>query len=109
LQADQEKQLASRPNQRVYDDGISGVSLTEYNKGKKSSTVKIVTTAKIGPSIDEAEVKNMVKGKIYGDAQSILEDIDGLNSVDIQFSYFWVTRIPGSDDKISVEFRLQDE
>ena len=108
LNSELEKQIANSPNQKVYDDGINSVSLTEYDKKADSATVKIVTTAKTGPSISEADIKAKVKGKIYGDAQAALESINGVVSADAKFSYFWVRTVPNDDSKISVEFKLQD-
>jgi hypothetical protein len=101
--------LAGKTDQRVYDDGISKVKLSGYEKVGDTSTVKIISTGQIGPKIDEAQIKNQVKGKIYGEAQASLEAIDGISSVDVQFSYFWVRTIPNNTDKISVEFKLENE
>ena len=66
------------------------------------------STGQIGPKIDEAAIKEQVKGKIYGEAQSTLQAIDGVSNVDIQFSFFWVRTVPNNVDKITVEFNLQN-
>jgi len=50
-----------------------------------------------------------VKGKIYGEVQQSLESIDGVKEVDVQFSYFWVRTIPNAIDKITIEFKLENE
>jgi len=109
LNADLEKQIAGKDSQRVYDNGISKVNLSGYVKTGDVSTVKIVSTGQIGPKIDEAQIKDQVKGKIYGEVQSSLESISGISNVDIKFSFFWVTRVPSNPDKISVEFKLENE
>jgi hypothetical protein len=109
LKADLEKQLAAKTDQRVYDDGISKVRLSGYEKIGEMSTVKIISTGQVGPKIDEAQIKDQVKGKIYGEVQQTLEAIDGISSVDVQFSFFWVRTVPNNVDKITVEFKLENE
>lgn len=109
LKANLEKQIVGKDNQRVYDDGISKVKLSGFTKTGDVSTVKIVSTGQIGPKIDEAAIKQQVKGKIYGDVQSSLESINGVDNVDVQFSFFWVHTVPNNIDKIDVEFKLQNE
>lgn len=99
-----DQQLENRDNQRAYDDGIDDVRANNYRKDGDTETVTLVTTAQIGPNVDEAQVREAVRGKIYGDAQAALESIDGVSSVDVQFSYFWVRTVPSDDAKITVEF-----
>ena len=103
------KQLAGTTNQKIYNDGVDTVKLQGYSKSDTSTTVKIVGTGQIGPSIDEAAIKEQVKGKIYGEVQSSLVSISGIDSVDVKFSYFWVTKVPNDANKISVEFNIQHE
>lgn len=103
------KQLENEATQRIYDDGIDEVSLSGYLKTDNSETVTIATNGSIGPNIDQDFVKNVAKGRSYGDVQYELGRINGVNDVDVQFSYFWVRTVPGSDNKIEVEFKLEDE
>jgi hypothetical protein len=109
LQADLEKQIAGKTSQRVYDTGIDNVKLSGYAKTGVVSTVKIIATGQIGPKIDEEEVKQQVKGMRFGEVQETIGAIDGVSDVDVEFSYFWVRTVPNNTDKISVEFKLQDE
>ena len=53
-------------------------------------------------------MKDQVKGKNYGDIQSSLESIDGVNDVDTKFWPFWVSTVPDDTDRITIEFDLQD-
>ena len=92
----------------IYTDGIDNVLLSGYSKTDQTSTVNIATVGKIGPSIDEPFIKELVKGKKFGDVQSTLGSIDGVSGVDIKFSYFWVSTVPTDSSKIKVEFNLQD-
>jgi len=108
IKANLDKQLAGNDNQRVYNNGIDKVQLGNYNKTDEVNTVKIIATGQIGPKIDEAQVKERVKGKILGEVQSNLSAIPGVDNVDVNFSYFWVTTVPNNTNKISVEFKLQN-
>jgi len=102
------KQISDAKIQRVYSDGIDEVVLSGYLKTDLVSTVNIATVGKIGPNIDETSIKEQVKGKRYGDIQSLIGAIEGVSSVDTKFSYFWVTNVPNDVNKIEVEFRLED-
>lgn len=103
------KQITNTKTQKIYDDGMSTVKLTNYSAGDDGSaaTVNLSATGQVGPNVDEALVKQAVKGKNYGDAQAALSSIDGVNNVDVKFSYFWVTKIPTNTSKISVQFSVQ--
>lgn len=103
------KQLGDNENQRIYDDGINDVKLSNFVKSDDGTTVKILATGKIGPKIDEDAIKEQVKGKKAGEAQSVIGAIDGVDDVKVQYSFFWVTSIPSNLDKITIEFKLQDE
>lgn len=94
--------------QRLYDDGIDKVVLSGYLSTDQGATVNIATNGQIGPNINAASIKQQVKGKQFGDAQSILSSIKGVNNVDIIFSYFWVNVIPTDVNKIDVQFTLQN-
>lgn len=109
LKADLDKQLASKDDQKVYNDGLDEVKLSGYNKTGETSTVKIISIGRIGPKIEEAQIEDQVKGKIFGDVQSSLLAIDGVSDVEVRFSFPWVTRIPNDVNKIDVRFELADE
>lgn len=101
--------IAAKQNYKVYDNGASSAKLTNYYKSDKTSTISLFDSAKIGPQINEAYVKEISKGKRYGEVQSALSSMNGVNSVDIKFPYFWVTTVPNNENKITVEFNLNDK
>ncbi|MDB5160367.1 MAG: hypothetical protein JWO99_630 [Candidatus Saccharibacteria bacterium] len=101
-------QLTDANNQKVYDTGIKQAGLSNYKNEGGVQTVAVTTTGQIGPKIDEATIKNQVKGKIYGEVQSALSSIDGIKNVDVKFSYFWVTKVPNNTNKIHIEFKLEN-
>ena len=102
------KQMDATKKQRIYDDGYSKVTLSGYQTSDTGSTVNIATTGQFGPDINKEDIKNQVKGKNFGDAQSILSSINNVSNVDIKFPYFWVTTIPNDINKITVEFQISN-
>jgi hypothetical protein len=100
------KQISTTNNQRVYDNGAKNVSFTNVTAATTGFTVNIVATAKVGPKIDDNAIKDLAKGKRYGEIQSSIESIQGVDNVDIKFWPFWVSVAPNDTNKISVEFSL---
>jgi hypothetical protein len=100
------KQLDGKNDQRVYDNGAKKVTFTNVAAVDAGFTANIVATAKIGPKIDDSAIKDLAKGKRYGEIQSSIESIQGVDNVDIKFWPFWVSVAPNDTNKISVEFNL---
>jgi hypothetical protein len=100
------EQLKSQSNQRVYDNGAKNVTFTNVTATTGGYGATMVATAKIGPSIDDAAIKNAARGKNFGDIQSTIEAIQGVDSVNVKFSPFWVTKAPNDTKRITVEFNL---
>lgn len=101
------KQLDGKHEQRVYDNGAKKVTFTNVTAADSGFTANLVATAKVGPKIDDDAIKNQAKGKRYGDIQSAIESIEGVDNVDVKFWPFWVSSAPDDTKKISVEFNLE--
>ncbi len=101
-----ESQLINKKTQKVYDSGVKTAALGNFRQDGGTATASLTATGQIGPQIDENAIKEQVKGKIFGEAQSTLQEIDGIQDVDVKFSYFWVRTIPNNVDKINVEFKI---
>lgn len=99
-------QIDGKNDRRVYDNGTSGVNFSDVTKSKNGYAADLVATAKIGPKIDDNNIKELAKGKRYGEIQSSIESIEGVDDVDIKFSPFWVSIAPNDVKKISVDFNL---
>ena len=96
-------------NQRVFDTGIDKATVGSFRQSDDGpAQVTINSSGTIGPEIDELEVKELVKGRIYGDVQSSLQAQPGIQEVDVKFSYFWVRTIPNNVNKITIEFKVED-
>lgn len=102
------KEIGSKKNQKIYNDGSNEVKFAQYSERNNAVQVRLTASAKIGPEIDEHKVKEQVKGRNYGDVQSSLESIEGVQDVDTKFSPFWVRTVPNNDKHISIEFKLDN-
>lgn len=102
------EEIKGKQSQKIYSTGADKVAFSQFAANGASATVKMVTNGAIGPEIKEDQVKEQSKGKTYGEIQSSLESIEGVNDVDIKFSFFWVRTVPNDANKISVEFKLQN-
>lgn len=97
-------------NQRVYENGSDKTTFVDVKaaEGDNGFTATMTATAKLGPKIDDDNVKNQAKGKKYGEVQSAIEGISGVESVDIKFSPFWVRTVPDDEERITIEFNLDE-
>jgi hypothetical protein len=100
------QQIDGQNNQKVYDNGIKSVSFTNINAVDSGFTANITTNGKIGPKIDDKALKEYAKGKRLGEIQSYVQNINGVENVDIKFSPFWVNSAPNDVNKIHVEFKV---
>jgi len=109
LNASLQGQIKDANTQKVYSTGVDKIGLSNFRREGETLTAAITATGQIGPKIDEAAIKEQVKGKIYGEVQSALQTIDGVKNVDVKFSYPWVRTVPNNTDKINIEFKLENE
>ncbi|HJP80932.1 MAG TPA: hypothetical protein VJ841_00860 [Candidatus Saccharimonadales bacterium] len=104
-----DSKLTDKNAQRVYSNGGDKVQFTNVNATDNGYTANIVATAKVGPKIDDNTVKEQSKGKRYGDIQSSLASIQGVDNVDVKFWPFWVSTVPNDANRITVEFNLDEK
>jgi hypothetical protein len=100
------KQLDGKNDQRVYNNRASKVSFADVSAVQANYGATMIATAQVGPKIDDTAIKNQAKGKRFGEIQSAIESIQGVDNVDVKFSPFWVSSAPNDTKRISVEFKL---
>lgn len=109
LEAHFEEELKEQENQRVYSNGADRASFVDINEGSGGAyTATMTATAKFGPQIDDDNVKAEARGKKYGDVQSAIEQISGVEEVDVRFRPFWVRTVPNDENRITIEFNLDE-
>jgi hypothetical protein len=102
------KQIEGQSDRRIYDTGAKNVTFTSVAPAESGFTANVVSTAKIGPKIDDEQIKETAKGKRFGEIQSTIEEIQGVDDVDIKFWPFWVSSAPNDTKKINVDFNLNE-
>jgi hypothetical protein len=102
------KQLEGKNDQRVYDNGKDKATFTNVAEVQGGFSANIVANAKVGPKINDDQIKTTAKGKRYGEIQSTIEEIPGVDDVDIKFWPFWVNTAPNDEKRITVEFKLNE-
>ena len=102
------KQLEGKDDQRVYDNGSSSAKFTDVAKSEGVFTATITTAANIGPKNNDDEIKELTKGKRFGEIQSAIEAKEGVEDVNIKFWPFWVSTAPNDTKRISIEFDLNE-
>lgn len=100
-------QLKNNANQQVYKNGSDKVVFQEATAAENGAKATLIATAQIGPKIENAQVKQLAKGKRYGEIQEALEGIQGVDSVDVKFFPFWVSSVPSDDARITVDFTIK--
>lgn len=101
--------LPDKSKQKVYNSGVDSATVNNFQKNGDTMTATVNATGAVGPIIDENAIKEQVKGKRYGEVQQSLQSMDGVKSVDVQFSYFWVQTVPNNTNKITIQFKVQNE
>ncbi|HJP96408.1 MAG TPA: hypothetical protein VJ843_03475 [Candidatus Saccharimonadales bacterium] len=106
-QADLKKLVASAVDgkidtskQTITDYGLDDATFTSQDPSSGSVTMAI--TAVAGPDLKIADLRKQVAGKKTGDAQKILKANPGVTDVNVTYSPFWVTSIPGNQSKITI-------
>jgi hypothetical protein len=100
------QQVDGQNDQKIYSNGLNDVSFTNVSATDTGFTGNISTNGKVGPKIDEKSLKEFAKGKRYGEIQTYVKQIDGVNDVDVKFSPFWVSSAPNDVNRIKVEFKV---
>lgn len=93
-------------DQKIYSIGEPFIEY--FNGADDSYTGKLKTTYKIGPKITETEVLEKSSGKKIGEVQSLLKSINGVNKVEINPSFFWVTSVPTDSNKIHISVQVDE-
>jgi hypothetical protein len=104
-----ESNVDDKDTQKVYNTGVNGATISNFRKDGEAMLASVNAKGSVGPIIDEAGIKEQVKGKRYGEVQEALGTMNGIKSVDVKFSYFWVRTVPNNLDKITIQFKVQDE
>ena len=104
-----EEQIKGLDNQKVYDNGSDKADFQDIATTKNGATATLIATAQVGPVINQDEVKDRVKGLRYAEVREELQQINGIENVDVHFFPFWVSTVPEDPAKITIEFKIDDK
>ena len=93
-------------DQKIYSVGSPFVEY--FTKNGDTFTGKLKTTYKVGPKVTAQDIMEKTFGKKIGEVQSLLKSINGVSSVDIKKSYFWVNRVPTDSNKVEIEVSVEE-
>lgn len=96
-------------DQRVYENGSKDLKFQDVAKVANGVTTTLIATAKIGPNLNETEIKNLAKGERFGDIQESIQAIQGVEDVDVTFFPFWISTVPNDTNKINVQFKVNGQ
>lgn len=108
IEAAVKSKISKETDQRVYETGSGAAKLTEFAANDTGGTASLAATSQVGPQINDNDLKKRVAGKKFGDIQSDLKSIDGVDNVEVKFWPFWVSTVPSDTQKISIKFNLDE-
>lgn len=108
IDKDLKRQLAGLPNQSIYDHGMGNLRFNDFSHDDNNYQFDVVTTGYIGPLIDSSELAKKLVGKREGEIIQHVKTYEGIQSVDVKFSPFWVYSAP-EPDKISIKFQIDNQ
>lgn len=100
-----ETKMSIGDDQRIYS--IGDPYFDRFTKIEEPARLK--TTVKTGPTVTEETIIERTKGKKIGEVQSLLRSINGVDSVNVSPSYFWVRSVPNDPSRIEVDLTVEDK
>lgn len=88
--------------QSILDYGLDDADYSTPSPTATGATTTMRVTVVAGPDLDIDNLTKQVAGKKSGDAKAIIKAYPGVTDVDISYSPFWVTSIPGKTSKITI-------
>jgi len=93
----------SLKGQAITDDGIDQSIMRINNQPSVSEAfISFRTSVTAGPEIDEIAIKENIKGKKRGEAESYIKNQPGVEDATIDYSPFWVYSTPRAVSKITI-------
>ena len=77
-----------------------------YKNDNGEYTAKLKSTVKIGPRVTPEMISEKILGQKVGQVRTMLTSINGVADVEINRSYFWVTKIPSDINKVEIEITV---
>lgn len=104
LKTELEKKI-NKDQQKILDNGLGNAGvrvLSKQTNGDASFELDVKATAGVEQNVDD--IREAVKGKKKNEAEAAIRSREGVVSVSVEYSPFWVSKVPGNPEKIKVEF-----
>ncbi|MGH7237510.1 MAG: hypothetical protein ACREGF_03170, partial [Candidatus Saccharimonadales bacterium] len=90
--------------QGILNDGLGSAQFSVVRESASSASLKVQTSALIGPKLNVASLKSQAAGQKSGDVKTVLGANPGVTSVSVRLSPFWVSAVPKNTSKITIKF-----
>lgn len=92
-------------NQEILSTGIDGATIRVLSTQEDGTmNISLETIVVAGPKINADSLKQEILGKKRGETQKIIESRAGVESVEIEYSPFWVNATPKNESKVTIVF-----
>lgn len=96
-------------SQAIVDDGLASASFKMLGSPQNGSVdVQVSTTVTVGPKIDQDRIKTDALGKKIADVRSQVNQITGVQKVEVNLSPFWVVHVPSDSSKVTIQIHKSD-
>lgn len=93
-------------DQKIY--AVDKPFFENFVKDGNNYSAKLKSSTQTGPKVTEEDILEKSKGKKVGEVQSLLKSINGVSSVNIKTSFFWVKKVPDDPNKITIELKVEE-
>lgn len=98
------KQIDTKKQQILDSDVLKNVVISVQNQTSPTVTaLNITADASATPNIDVNSIKTQSAGKKSGEIHDLISGINGVKSVDVKMSPFWVSTVPAGKIKVNLQ------
>lgn len=103
------KQKIDTSQQKILNNGLDTASIIIQSKKPNGETkFELQVKATAGVEQNENDIKAAVAGKKKNEAESAIRSRPGIQEVTVEYSPFWVSKVPKKQSKIDVVFQQQN-
>jgi hypothetical protein len=107
---DEIKEQLEGQDKNIRDNGLSSANIQLVEQPDEATgRYSLETIATAGPELDQDAIKESIAGKKRGDIEKLLQAIDGVRNVTVNYSPAWITTTPKSAQKIELVLQEQDD
>ncbi len=101
LVQDQAKDKVDTSKQSILNYGFDDATFEVGDKNRSSTEINLSTTLLAGPEINQEQLKSELKGQKSAEVESALKSRPGITEAKVTFKPFWVSKIPGKENKVN--------